>query len=166
MSSATLNVPFGTDTIPEVNFTMEAGEDWQRTIVVEPVAGGTLTFTNVSMDIRNSAMVLTVHMALADPTNTISVTGTANNLLLHLESSVTTQFGTGFPGVLQSVGYFGVGRVYLYDCFVEISGAWQKLMGGFITVVPAITQTFSQNLTTVSTAGVFDTARYDEGTYT
>lgn len=115
-----------------MDFTMEAGEDWVRSV--------TLAVTNptdIVMDIRNANLFLVSKLSLANGKATITLPSTVN---LHLLTSDTLNFGSQFPGTLQAINYWGIGRAYLYDIFVKVNGLWTKVFKGFVSVDPAISQ--------------------------
>lgn len=128
---------------------LEAGAQWSRTID-SSIPGIVLpsVVTEARMTVRNSmnVVVMTLDSSGTSPAITI-VPGTGNNpptYVLNLTSTQTLQYGVGFPGVVQSVSYWGIGRAFLYDLFVTGGGSeWAKLLYGTIQVVPAITTTLT-----------------------
>ena len=125
---------------------MDAGSYWQRTISAETVPGVTIApCVDARMQVRNAQeqLVLGMYAVGTQPTITINPDG---SLVLTLTSALTAQFGQGFSGVVQSVGYWGIGRAYLYDLFVLYtagSGEWTRIVWGTIQVNPAVSAVLS-----------------------
>lgn len=120
---------------------LNAGEDWTRNIIAQNPSFAEQPVAQAKMEIRNSAMTLVMTLD-STVNNSGLVVNSDGTLTLHLTSAQTMKFGIGFPGVVQAVSYWGIGRAYLYDLFVKygVSGApWAKLQYGTIQVVPAIT---------------------------
>jgi hypothetical protein len=125
-----------------VDFKMDAGEDWQRKLILS-MSGRVVTPNRVYMEVRNSSRVLCSSLN-SDDGQHIFFLGDGS-ILLHLSSAETRPYGVGFPGVIQAVSFWGTGRAYNYDLFVSWSpGVWAKLIEGFITVRPSVTRSFPQ----------------------
>lgn len=123
-------------------FHINAGEDWTRTINAENPALQTQPVAQAKMEVRNSMQILVMTLdSTTTPNPAITINGDGT-LTLHLTTAQTLQFGVGFPGVVQSVGYWGIGRAFVYDLFVKYgstSAVWSKLLYGTIQVTPAVT---------------------------
>jgi hypothetical protein len=117
--------------VQRIDFSMEAGEDWVRTLVLPT------DFTNANMEIRDSRLYLFKRLDLAGGKLIRTVPG---SLQIHLLTTDTQGFGLGFPGVMPAINYWGIGRAYLYDLFI-FNQVWVKEAKGYITVEPAITKT-------------------------
>lgn len=127
-------------TPPVYTFHMNPGEDWQRTINPQLFNVETAPPINAFMEIRNPQLILVQKLdTTTAPTPAITIG--SGQLVLHLTSKQTLGFGVGFPGVVQSASYWGIGRAYLYDLFVQYAvtnPVWVKLIYGTIQVKPAI----------------------------
>lgn len=124
-------------TAQNVNLTMDSGEDWHR--VITPVSNPPVALTDAYMEIRNANYIVVAQLTTANGMAALPGDGT---IVLSMTAQQTLPLGIGFPGMLQSVGYFGIGRSYLYDLF-GVFGQHKKIMHGFLTVTPAITRILS-----------------------
>ena len=125
---------------------MDAGSYWQRTISAATVPGATIVpCVDARMQVRNAQEILVLNMYAVGPQPSI-VINPDGSLVLTLTSEQTAQFGQGFPGVVQSVGYWGIGRAYLYDLFVKYvagSNDWNRVVWGTVQVNPSVSSVLS-----------------------
>jgi hypothetical protein len=85
--------------------------------------------------------------------------GASIQLHITAEDSLTYFKWGNYPGSVQAVGYWGIGRSYLYDLFATYttSGVPGRIMRGFFNVSPNITQPVDQAnpLLTAATRGSY-----------
>lgn len=142
------------------NFKLDAGADWQYVVRMrDPNTGNLVPLSQAVMDIRNTNGVLALR--LDEPSSRCTILDDGASISLHItaEDSLTYfQYGN-YPGSVQAVGFWGIGRAYLYDLFVVYAtGVQDRIMRGFVNVDPNITR-FDQvvnPLLTVATRGSYD----------
>jgi hypothetical protein len=124
------------------DFYLDAGSDWQTVVRLrDPLSGLLIAISDAVMEIRNANGVLALR--LDGPSSRCVVLGDGASIQLHItpEDSLTYfQYGN-YPGAVQAVGYWGIGRSYLYDLFaLYTAGVQERIMRGFFNVEPNITQ--------------------------
>lgn len=143
------------------DFNLSAGADWQTVVRVrDTVTTNLIGITAAVMDIRNANGVLALHLDAASSRCTVLDDGASIQLHITAEDSLTYFQWGNYPGAVQAVGYWGIGRAYLYDLFVLYdTGVQDRIMRGFFHVDPNITR-FPEELTnpelTVATRGSYD----------
>jgi len=129
--------------IAQFDFYLDAWADWQRTVVMRDTSSGlAVPLTNALMEIRNTNFVLV--MRLDTPSSRCVVLNDGCTIALHItEEDSLAYFAQGnYPGAIQAVGYWGIGRSYRYDLFATptASGVQSRLMAGFFNVDPNISR--------------------------
>jgi hypothetical protein len=126
----------------QYDFHLDAGAEWIRVIRLrDPNTNLLIAMESAIMDIRNSNNTLAMRLdapsgrCLIDPTDGASI-----DLHISAEDSLTYfQYGS-YPGAVQAVGIWGIGRAYVYDLFcVYATGMQDRIMRGFFYVDPNIT---------------------------
>jgi hypothetical protein len=142
------------------NFQLSAGADWQFVVRLrDPNTGNLVPLTSAVMDIRNSNGVLALHMD--GPSSRCVILPDDCSIQLHItpEDSLTYFQWGNYPGSVQAVGYWGIGRSYNYDLFALYeTGVQDRIMRGFFHVDPNITR-FDGMVNpelTVATRGSYD----------
>ena len=142
------------------DFKLDAGADWQQVVRLrDPNTGMLIGISQAVMEIRNANGVLALR--LDEPTSRCVVLPDGASIQLHItaEDSLTYFQWGNYPGAVQAVGYWGIGRAYNYDLFVLYgTGVQDRIMRGFFNVDPNITQPIDQvnPALTVATRGSYD----------
>jgi hypothetical protein len=153
------------------DFKLDAGADWQYIVRLrDPNTGLLVPITQAVMEIRNANGVLALR--LDEPTSRCVVLSDGASIQLHItaEDSLTYFQWGNYPGAVQAVGYWGIGRAYNYDLFAiygdpssslpsrSTPGVPYRILRGFFNVDPNITQ-FNDVVNpalTVATRGSYD----------
>jgi hypothetical protein len=142
------------------DFHLDAGADWQQLVRLrDPNTGSLVAISQAVMEIRNANGVLALR--LDGVTGRCMVLGDGASIQLHItaEDSLTYFQWGNYPGAVQAVGYWGIGRAYNYDLFVIYgTGVQDRIMRGFFQVDPNITKFDDQvnPALTVATRGSYD----------
>jgi len=127
---------------------LSAGADWQKQIRLrDETTGKLVSLQGAVMEIRNTNHILVLR--LDAPSGRCQVLSDGATISLHINSQDSlTYFQWGnFPGSVQAVGFWGIGRAYLYDMFVTYTnGPTDRLLRGFFYVDPNITQPYNPEL--------------------
>jgi len=135
--------------VKSYNFHCNGGSDWHREIRVRDV--DTWSFVKIHqamMDVRNTNFVLALRLDAENGRCVVLEDGTTIQLHLTAEE-IEHYFRSGnYPGAVQAVGFWGIGRSYLYDLLVwytneeeeEEESVRGRLMRGFFYVDPNITR--------------------------
>jgi hypothetical protein len=120
----------------------DAGADWQRVVRLrDPATGFLVGMDAAAMEIRNANGVLVLRLDANSSRCLIADDGASIMLHITAEDSFTYFHSGNFPGAVQAVGYWGIGRSYLYDLFcLYDTGVQDRLLRGFFHVDPNITQ--------------------------
>jgi hypothetical protein len=95
-----------------------AGADWQKVIRMRDTLSGSLvSIQSAVMEIRNQNSVLVLRLDAKSGRCTIQQDSASIQLHITAQDSLTYFAWGNFPGSVQAVGYWGVGRSYLYDLF-------------------------------------------------
>ena len=142
------------------DFKINAGADWQQIVRLrDPDSGQLIGISQAVMEIRNANGVLALR--LDEPTSRCTVLDDGASIQLHItaEDSLTYFDWGNYPGAIQAVGYWGIGRAYNYDLFATYAtGVQDRIMRGFFGVDPNITR-FPDEINpqlTVGTRGSYD----------
>ena len=145
------------------NFKIDAGADWQQVVRLrDPTTGLLVPISSAVMEIRNANGVLALR--LDEPSSRCVVLSDGASIQLHitaLDSLTYFQWGN-YPGAVQAVGFWGIGRAYNYDLFAILtqSGVQNRLLRGFFAVDPNITRFGPDDVVnpelTVATRGSYD----------
>lgn len=135
---------------------LDAWADWQRTVAVRDSTTGLLVpLSNPLMEIRNTNFVLV--MRLDAPSSRCTVLADGCTIALHITADDSrTYFAQGnYPGAVQAVGYWGIGRSYRYDLFATYtnSGMQDRLLRGFFNVDPNVSRPLDPSLNLALTIG-------------
>jgi hypothetical protein len=142
------------------DFKLDAGADWQKVVRLrDPYTGLLIAIDRAVMEIRNANGVLALR--LDEQTSRCTVLEDGASIQLHItpEDSLTYFQWGNYPGAVQAVGYWGIGRSYNYDLFaLYATGVQDRIMRGFFSVEPNITQPIDQAnpALTVATRGSYD----------
>jgi hypothetical protein len=142
------------------DFKLDAGADWQKVVRLrDPYTGLLIAIDQAVMEIRNANGVLALR--LDEQTSRCTVLEDGASIQLHItpEDSLTYFQWGNYPGAVQAVGYWGIGRSYNYDLFaLYATGVQDRIMRGFFSVEPNITQPIDQAnpALTVATRGSYD----------
>lgn len=141
--------------LSQYDFYCDAGADWQRVVRLrDPTTQKLVSMSAAVMEIRNSNYVLVVR--LDGPSSRCTVLDDEASIQLHLTADETFSFfhSGNYPGAVQAVGIWGIGRSYVYDLFATYgTGVQDRIMRGFFYVDPNITQPQSSEVSTMLTIG-------------
>jgi len=128
--------------LAEYDFHLDVGADWQRVVRLRSSDTRRLVpLADAVMEIRNTNSVLALRLDDVNSRCTILSDGASIQLHISAEDSLTYFEWGNYPGSVQAVGYWGIGRSYLYDIFVAYAnGVTDRLMKGFFLADPNITQ--------------------------
>lgn len=130
--------------ISQYDFYLDAGADWHRVVRMrDPETGDLIQVTDAVMEIRNTNFVLALRLDAPSGRCVIDSTdGASINLHISAQDSLTYFRWGNYPGAVQAVGFWGIGRAYLYDLFANYTdtGLPVRLLRGFFHVDPNITQ--------------------------
>jgi hypothetical protein len=130
------------------DFYCDAGADFQKVIrMVDSNSGNYVALQNAVMEIRNQNHILV--MRLDAPSGRCTIAPDGATIQLHITANDSLEFFQwgNFPGSVQAVGYWGIGRSYLYDMFVTyVNGPVDRILRGFFYVDPNITEPYNQSL--------------------
>jgi hypothetical protein len=135
---------------------LDAWADWQRTVAIRDSQTAQLVpLSDAVMEIRNTNWVLVMRLDAASSRCTILEDGATIALHISQEDSLTYFAQGNYPGAVQAVGFWGIGRSYLYDLFATYtaSGVQDRIMRGFFNVDPNITQPAKPNTNLALTIG-------------
>jgi len=123
------------------DFYLDAWADWQRTIRLrDPNTNELVPLSAALMEIRNTNGVLAMRLDQVSSRCVIGPDGAS--ILLHIpaEDSYTTFHYGSYPGAVQAVGIWGIGRAYMYDLFATYTstGAQVRILRGWFHVDPNI----------------------------
>lgn len=124
------------------DFTLDCGADWQKLVRLrEPATQLLIALNSAVMEIRNSNQVLALRLDAANGRCLVMDDGASIQLHITAEDSLYYfQYGN-YPGAMQAVGIWGIGRAYVYDLFVVYAtGVQDRIMRGYFYVDPNITQ--------------------------
>lgn len=126
----------------QYDFQLSAGADWQKVVRMRDQDTGALVpLSGAVMEIRNQNNVLVLRLDQASSRCVILADGASIQLHISSDDSLEYFRWGNFPGSVQAVGYWGIGRAYLYDLFVTYSaGPVDRILRGFFQVDPNITQ--------------------------
>jgi hypothetical protein len=141
------------------DFKLSAGADWQQVVRLrDPNTGQLIAISEALMEVRNANGVLALRLDAPSSRCTVLSDGASIQLHIPAEDSLTYFQWGNYPGSVQAVGYWGIGRAYLYDLFVIYgTGVQDRIMRGFFHVDPNITRSTDEPLLlTVATRGSHD----------
>jgi hypothetical protein len=128
--------------LAQYDFYLNAGADWQK--VIKMTDGNTGTLVGISsavMEIRNQNNILALRLDNASGRCVIQSDGGTITLYISATDSLTYFQWGNYPGSVQAVGFWGIGRAYLYDMFVQYTnGGQDRILRGFFYVDPNITK--------------------------
>lgn len=140
----------------QYDFHLDAGADWQKVIRLRDSSTGLLVpMTGAVMEIRNQNWVLALRLDAASSRCYIDETdGATIHLHITAEDSFYYFHSGNYPGAVQAVGFWGIGRSYIYDLFcLYANGVQDRLLRGFFFVDPNITQPLDPNTNLALTIG-------------
>lgn len=127
--------------LAQFDFHLDCGADWQRTVRLRDPNGVLVQISAAVMEIRNVNGVLALRLDAASSRCTVLSDGASIQLHITGEESLTFFQWGNYPGAVQAVGYWGIGRAYVYDLFVEyVGGVTDRALRGFFQVDPNITR--------------------------
>lgn len=131
-------------TLAQIDFRCESGADWQRQIRLRADAESYVSLDLAVMEIRNANFQLALRLDEINGHCQVVNDGLGSIIALHIPAQVSADaFSHGnFPGQYQAIGFWGIGRAYLYDLFVHYAygGVQDRILKGFFYVDPNVTQ--------------------------
>jgi len=139
----------------QYDFYLDVGSDWQKVVRVRDTQTSQLApLDGAVMEIRNQNQVLALRLDAPSSRCVILSDGASIQLHITPEDSFTYLHSGNYPGAVQAVGIWGIGRAYVYDLFVlYATGVQSRLMRGFFYVDPNITQPLSPETNLALTIG-------------
>jgi hypothetical protein len=131
--------------ITQYDFYLDAGADWQKVVRVRDMQSQKLVaMWGATVEIRNTNGVLALRLDAESSRCVVLGDGASIQLHITAEDSWTYFHSGNYPGAVQAVGLWGIGRAYVYDMFcLYATGVQDRLMRGFFYVDPSITQPLS-----------------------
>jgi hypothetical protein len=142
--------------LAQYDFYLDAWADWQRTVAITDSQTGSLVpLDNAVMEIRNTNFVLVMRLDAPSSRCTILSDGATIQLHITAEDSLTYFAQGSYPGAVQAVGFWGIGRSYVYDLFATYtaSGVQDRIMRGFFNVDPNISRPLAPSTNLALTIG-------------
>jgi hypothetical protein len=142
--------------LAQYDFNLDSWADWQRTVGIRDSQTGRLVpLSNAVMEIRNTNWVLVLRLDAASSRCTILGDGATIQLHISAEDSLVYFAQGNYPGAVQAVGFWGIGRSYVYDIFATYaaSGVQDRIMRGFFNVDPNISRPLSPSTNLALTIG-------------
>jgi len=126
----------------QYDFYLSAGADWQKTVRLrDPTSQKLIALEAAVMEIRNSNYVLVLRLDYATSRCVVLQDGASISLHIPAEDSLAYLSQGNYPGAVQAVGVWGIGRSYIYDLFVLYgTGVQDRIMRGYFSVDPNITR--------------------------
>lgn len=128
--------------LAQYDFYLDVAADWQKVIRLrDPGTGMLVGLSGAVMEIRNTNYILALR--LDNDSGRCVILGDGASIQLHIppEDSFYYLRQGNYPGAVQAVGIWGIGRAYTYDLFVlYATGVQDRIMRGFFYVDPNITQ--------------------------
>jgi hypothetical protein len=138
------------------DFHLDAWADWQKTVAIRDSQTRQLVpLSNAVMEIRNTNWVLALRLDAASSRCIILSDGATIQLHISAEDSLVYFAQGNYPGAVQAVGFWGIGRAYVYDLFATYtaSGVQDRIMRGFFNVDPNISRPLSPSTKQTLTIG-------------
>lgn len=128
--------------LAQYDFRLDAGADWQRVVRIRDGSTGQLvSLGSAVMEIRNANEVLALRLDSTNGRCVVLTDGASIQLHITAADSLTYFQWGNYPGAIQAVGIWGIGRAYVYDIFaVYATGVPDRIMRGFFHVDPNITE--------------------------
>jgi hypothetical protein len=129
--------------LTQYDFHLDAGAEWIRVIRLrDPNTNLLVAMSGAVMEIRNSNNVLALRLDAPSGRCLIDANdGASINLHISAADSLAYFQHGNYPGAVQAVGIWGIGRSYVYDLFCQYAtGVQDRIMRGFFYVDPNITQ--------------------------
>lgn len=140
----------------QYDFYLDAWADWQRTVAItDSQTGRLIPLDDAVMEIRNTNWVLVLRLDAPSSRCTILEDGATIQLHITAEDSLAYFAQGNYPGAVQAVGFWGIGRSYVYDLFATYtaSGVQDRIMRGFFNVDPNISRPLSPSTNLALTIG-------------
>jgi len=125
------------------DFHCDAGADWHRQVRLRAgVTGDLVPLEKAMLDIRNTNFVLALRLDQRNGRCVVLEDGATIQLYLSADETEHYFRSGNYPGAVQAVGFWGIGRSYMYDLFVWYEGGTMRsrAMRGFFYVDPNITR--------------------------
>jgi hypothetical protein len=125
------------------DFYLDAWTDWERVVRLrDPNTGDLVPMQSAVMEIRNSNGVLALRLDEPSGRCVIGTDGASIILTISAEDTLTYFQWGNYPGSVQAVGIWGIGRAYIYDLFATYAStqAQIRVMRGFFHVDPNISE--------------------------
>jgi hypothetical protein len=133
----------------QFDFHLSAGADWQKVVRLRDYTTNKLVpLSSALMEIRNVNGVLALRLDAPSSRCYIDTDGSSIRLHIPAQDSYVYFRSGNYPGAVQAVGIWGIGRAYVFDLFVtyDPSGTQDRIMRGWFYVDPNITQPLDPNL--------------------
>lgn len=139
----------------QYDFYCDAGADWQKVVRLrDPTSQKLIGIDSAVMEIRNSNYVLVLRLDATSSRCYIDGDGASIHLHITAEDSYTYFSSGSYPGAVQAVGVWGIGRAYIYDLFcVYATGVQDRIMRGYFYVDPNISRPQTSEVAPMLTIG-------------
>jgi len=138
------------------DFYLDAWTDWQKQIrVIDSQTGQPVGLSDAVCEIRNTNFVLVMRLDESNGRCQILADGATIALYIPNQDALTYFTQGNYPGAVQAVGFWGIGRSYLYDIFATYTngGMQDRLMRGFFNVGPNISRPLAPSTNLALTIG-------------
>jgi hypothetical protein len=126
----------------QYDFYLSAGADWQKVVRLRDQGTGRLiALESAVMEIRNTNYVLVLRLDYDSGRCVVAEDGASIQLHISDDDSLAYLSQGNYPGAVQAVGVWGIGRSYIYDLFVLYgTGVQDRILRGYFYVDPNITR--------------------------
>jgi hypothetical protein len=126
----------------QYDFYLSAGADWQKIVRLRDTTSQRLIPLEAAvMEIRNTNYVLVLRLDYATSRCVVLQDGASIQLHIPPADSLAYLSQGNYPGAVQAVGVWGIGRSYIYDLFVlYTTGVQDRIMRGYFYVDPNISR--------------------------
>jgi len=126
----------------QYDFYLSAGADWQKTVRLrDPTSQKLIALEAAAMEIRNTNYVLVMRLDYPSSRCVVQEDGASISLHITAADSLAYLSQGNYPGAVQAVGVWGIGRSFIYDLFVlYATGVQDRIMRGYFYVDPNITR--------------------------
>jgi hypothetical protein len=119
----------------QYDFFLDSGGDWQKDVRLRDSQTGLLVaLDDAVMEIRNTNFVLVMRLDADSGRCLIDADGATIHLKISSADSLQYFSQGNYPGAVQAVGFWGIGRAYTYDLFVQYAQAARQVFSGGVNV--------------------------------
>jgi len=140
--------------LTQYDFYADAGADWQKVVRLrDPDTNLLIGIQSALMEIRNTNYILVLRLDAKSSRCTVLQDGASIQLHISAQDSFYYFHSGNYPGAVQAVGMWGIGRAYIYDMFVVYAtGVQDRILRGHFYVDPNISQPADTSSSTLTVA--------------